>query len=36
MVPFLIASHNYYTIYNEKYFSDDHFSYIVHIITWRA
>ena len=25
-----------YTIYNEKYFSDQHFSYIVHVLTWRA
>ena len=25
-----------YTIYNEKYFSDDHFSYIVRVLTWRA
>jgi hypothetical protein len=23
-------------IYTEKYFSDDHFSYIVRILTWRA
>jgi hypothetical protein len=26
----------YYTIYNEKYFSDDQFSYIVRVLTWRA
>jgi hypothetical protein len=25
-----------YTIYNEKYFSDDQFSYIVRVLTWRA
>ena len=25
-----------YTIYNEKYVSDDHFSYIVRVLTWRA
>ena len=27
---------NHYTIYNEKYFSDDRFSYIVCVLTWRA
>ena len=26
----------YYTIYNEKYFSDDQFSYIVRVLSWRA
>ena len=26
----------YTIIYNEKYFSDDHFSYIVHVLTRRA
>ena len=26
----------YYTIYNEKYFSEQQFSYVVHVITWRA
>ena len=26
----------FYTIYNEKYFSDNKFSYIVHVLTWRA
>ncbi len=26
----------YYTIYNEKYFSDDNFSYIVRVLTCRA
>jgi hypothetical protein len=25
-----------YTIYNENYFSDDHFSHIVCVLTWRA
>ena len=25
-----------YTVYNEKYFSDDHFSYIVRVIIMRA
>ena len=25
-----------YTIYNEKYFSERHFSYIVRVLTWRA
>ena len=29
------TNHNY-TIYNEKYFSDDHFYYIVRVLTWRA
>ena len=23
-------------VYNEKYFSEQHFSYIVHVLTWRA
>ena len=28
-----VATEDGYTIYNEEYFSDDHFSYIVHVIT---
>ena len=33
----IVCVHNYsYTIYNEKYLSDGHFSYIVCVLTWRA
>ena len=28
--------YHYNYTYNEKYFSDNHFSYIVRVITWRA
>ena len=31
------ASKRFVILYtNEKYFSDQHFSYIVHVLTWRA
>ena len=32
----LIFYRAYNIIYNEKYFSDDQFSYIVRVLTWRA